>query len=506
MHTSARLAPLVGLLALFAACSESENPAGPGGDPVPTGPPVIRQFSVSRDSVDHGDWLQLSWKIDGAQNASITPAVGLVTPLATGTASVRPVETVTYTLTAFNDHGSIAQTAEVVVSYRTGVYVDKSSGDDANSGANPQEAVASLTEAFARTAGGGVIWVAAGTYDVNLVIDGPRRQIYGGLNPETFLQEDPFRTIIRPAGGIPLVIQGGSALSDPTLLDHLDFETEGGGAYAMTVDGSSVLARDCRFDGAKSGSGTAVLLSGGADVTLLRSRVRGGGDLPGAARPVNASGIRVTDGASLLARNCFLSGGYALNTCSGVDVDTDGSVRLGLNTISAAMPVTGSFATAVRIRHGNPAIGGNILLTRGAGRRPIVIEESADADPSYFHANLVLTGGSPVYDNFDGDGGDPATEEGLNNYQLVTGVVGTVGDNLLPTGIAPSHLLAAVDNFDYHLVHPMPGGGANPAVNSIPFGFRTDFFDIPSNERPLDIDGDTRPSTVRDLDRGADEY
>lgn len=506
MHTSARLAPLAGLLALFAGCAESDNPVGPGGDPAPTGPPVIRQFGASQDSVDLGNYVQLSWKIDGAQNASITPSVGLVAPLATGAASVRPYEAVTYTLTAFNDHGSIAQTVDVVVTYPSGIYVSKSTGSDANSGANPQEAIASLSEAFARTAGGGTIFVAAGTYDANLVIDGPRRLIKGGLNPETFLQEDPFRTIIRPAGGIPLVIQGGSAFADPTLLDHLDFETEGGGAYAMTVDGSNVEAQDCRFDGAKSGSGTAVLLSGGADVRMFRSRVRGGGDLPGGARPANASGIHVMTGASLLARNCFISGGYALNTCSGVDVDTDGSVRLGLSTISAAMPVTGSFATAVRIRHGNPAIGGNILLTRGAGRRPIVIEESADADPSYFHANLVLTGGSPVYDNFEGDGADPATEDGLNNYQLVTGLVGTVGDNLLPTGIAPSHVLAAVDNFDYHLVHPMQGGGANPAVDSIPLGFRFDFFDIAQTERPLDIDGEPRPGTVRDLDRGADEH
>jgi hypothetical protein len=505
MVSSARLAPLVGLLVLLGACSDADNPAGPGGDPVPTGPPVIQLFSVSRDSVDHGDWIQLSWKIDGARNASITPNVGLVSPLATGAASVRPVETLTYTLTAFNDHGSIAQTVDVVVSYRAGVYVDKDAGDDANSGSSPQEAVATLSEAFARTTGGGAIFVAAGTYDVNLVIDGPRRLVYGGLNPETFLQEAPFRTTIRPAGGVPLVIEGGF-LSDPTVLDHLNFETETGGTHVMTVDGSKVVIEDCFFDGAKCGSGTAVRLTGGADVTMLRSRVRGGGDLPGAARPSDASGIHVAGGASLLARNCFISGGYALSTSSGVDVDTDGTVALGLNTISAAIPATGDFATAVRIRHGNPAIGGNILATRGAGRRPIVIEDSADSDPAWFHANLVLTGGSPVYDNFSGDGADPATEEGLNNYQLVTGVVGTVGDNLLPTGVAPSNVFEAVDNFDYHLVHPMPGGGANPAVNSFPREFNFALYGIPQTGRLLDIDGDARPSMVRDLDRGADEF
>jgi hypothetical protein len=508
MHTSTRLAPLAGLPillgALLGGCAESDTTTGPGG-PAPAGPPVIRQFSVSSESVLHGDWTQLSWKIEGAQNASITPDVGLLQTLATGAKSVRPIEDVTYTLTAFNDYGSIAETISVAVGYRAGVYVNPAGGDDANSGSSPHEAIATLGEAFARTAGGGALFLAAGTYDDNLLIDGPRRLIYGGLNPATFLQEDAYQSVIRPSAGTPLVIRGGSSAGDPTVLDHLALDARFGGAYALSVDGTNVLIQDCLFDGTTCGSGTAVLLAADADVTMLRSRVRGGGDAPGAARPVDATGVRIQDSARLLARDCFLSGGYGLTTSAGVDVDTDGTVLLGFNTISAAIPGTGDFATPIRIRRGRPAIGGNILLTRGAGRRPCVIEETADADPSWFQANLIVTGGSPVYDNYSGDGADPVNEAGLNNYQLVTGEVNTVGDNLFPTGLAPIHMFEDVDHFDYHLVNPLATGGANPAVNTMPRVFDGSLYGIAPTARPSDIDAQTRPSTYREMDRGADE-
>ncbi|MBZ0269995.1 hypothetical protein K8I85_17725 [bacterium] len=500
MHTSARFAPLVGLLALLAGCAESDTTVGP--DPVPTGPPTIRQFTVAQTDVVHGEWTQLNWKIEGARNASITPEIGLLSTLATGAQSIRPTRDITYTLTASNDHGTTAATISIAVTYRSGIYVNRAGGDDANSGASPQDPIATLTEAFARTAGGGALFVAAGTYNDNLVIDGPRRLIYGGLNPDTFLQDDDYETIIRPLSGNPLEIRGPS--SQVNVLDHITLDAQHGGTHALSVESAPVRIQDCQLNGTKCGSGTAVRLSGDAEVTLLRSGVRGGEN--DVTRHDDAIGIRIQDGASLLARDCFISGGYALRTSSGVDMDSYGSVALGLSTISAGLfGGAGDFATPIRIRSGHPAIGGNILFTRGSGPRPAVIEEAADADPSWFHANLIVGVSIPIYDNHSSDGADPVDEAGVNNYQLVTGNVGTVGENLFRI-LAPSQMLANVDHFDYHLVNPLTTGGANPAINSMPRVFDGSLYGILPTEQPRDIDGENRPNSYRELDRGADEY
>jgi len=500
MRTSVRFAPLLGLLTLLAGCTESDTTTGP--DPVPTGPPVIRQFTVAQSDVVHGEWTQLNWKIDGARSASITPDIGLLQSLAVGAQPIRPIVDITYTLTASNEHGTSAATISITVTYRSGVYVDFSGGNDANSGSTPQDPISTLTEAFARTQGGGTLFVAAGTYPAaSLVIDGPRRLIYGGLNPDTFLQEEDFQTILRPSGGTPLEIRGPS--SQLTVLDHVVLDAQGGGPHALSVENAPVLIQDCRLNGTKCGSGTAVRISGDAEVTLLRSWIRGGEN--DVSRHDDAIGIRVQDNASVLVRDCFISGGYALQTSSGVDVDTFGSVALGLNTISAGVLAGGQFATPIRIRNGRPAIGGNILFTRGSGRRPAVIEEAADADPSWFHANLILGVSVPIYDNHTSDGADPVDEAGVNNYQLINDDVGTVGENLFRI-LAPSQMMANVDHFDYHLVNPLTTGGPNPAIDSMPRVFDGSLYGLLPTEQPRDIDGQNRPNSYRDLDRGADEY
>ncbi len=73
--------------------------------------PTIEQFNCG--PAETGDGSQLSWRVSGATQVTIEPDIGNVA--LTGTRSVCPSETTTYTLTAENDAGSVDATAELVV-------------------------------------------------------------------------------------------------------------------------------------------------------------------------------------------------------------------------------------------------------------------------------------------------------------------------------------------------------------------------------------------------------
>lgn len=74
--------------------------------------PAIDNFSCDNDSIMMGQEAALSWNVTGAKSVSINPDIGNVD--ASGTQSVSPGETTTYTLTAFNDNGN--STASVTIS------------------------------------------------------------------------------------------------------------------------------------------------------------------------------------------------------------------------------------------------------------------------------------------------------------------------------------------------------------------------------------------------------
>lgn len=496
-----RLVPLLWAPFALAACSESDPGMAP--EPPSNDPPLIRLFVASDEEVTHGDWTAIQWKIDGATSAAITPDIGLLRNLEAGSKSIRPFHDVTYTLTATNSHGTVTAQATVTVIYRSGVYVDPLNGDDANTGSTPAEPVATLGEAMARTQGGGVLWVAAGDYDAALVIDGSARKIFGGLNPATFLQEDGYETWIRPLSGTPLTVH---ASAQTSLVDHVFFDARWGGEYGVNVEDAPVVLQDCLVDGSWTASGTALRAAGAAALTVNRCRIRGGGDLPGSPNRNESRGILVDGSSTLALRHSFVSGGLARLRASGVDVNTDGSATLGLSTISAGLVSSASSedAAAVRIRRGRPAIGGNILFTRGYGKRPGVIEEAADADPSWFHANLLLGVSQPAYDNHAGDGIDAADEGNLNSYQVIIGEggVGRVFENRL-AAIAPTEVFLDAGRTDYHLLNPLRSGGSNPAVDSMPRVFDGTLYGLEAH--PVDIDGESRPNTYSEYDRGADE-
>ena len=121
--------------------------------------------------------------------------------------------------------------------------------------------------------------------------------------------------------------------------------------------------------------------------------------------------------------------------------------------------------------------------------------------PSGFEGNLLFSAGTPPYDNWSGDGEDPLNESGLNDYQRVNDTLATVRENRLSLDVTSSLMFVDPGNGDYHLLHPMINGNPNPAVDNGSillvdvYGFTLD-----------DIDGDRRPSSWAQIDRGADEH
>ena len=80
-------------------------------------PPIdISDFQASPSPISHGDNTTLHWAVTGAAVVTIDPGVGKV-PLS-GSVSLRPVQTTTYSLSAVNGGNTAAKTVTVTVSPR----------------------------------------------------------------------------------------------------------------------------------------------------------------------------------------------------------------------------------------------------------------------------------------------------------------------------------------------------------------------------------------------------
>jgi hypothetical protein len=178
-------------------------------------------------------------------------------------------------------------------------------------------------------------------------------------------------------------------------------------------------------------------------------------------------------------------------------------VIVGLCTIAAEITSTSGVSNssaAIRIRQGHPRIGGNILFTRGSGRRLGVSEEAADTDPAFLESNLFVSVGVPPYNNFGPD--DPLDEAGLNDpTRTLETEPNNVYENALETGVAAHQLFpqGGSANGEFHLVQPLLDGSSNPAVNALPYGLPAGTY----GDEVDDIDRDRRQGS---WDAGADEH
>ena len=112
---------LIFVLSLLAACflagcgSSSGNSGGNngGGNNGGGGSAVTVSFTVDKTTITLGDLATLTWSTKNATSVSISPAIGEDAPGLSGTATVSPLETTTYTLTAKGASGT--QTATVTI-------------------------------------------------------------------------------------------------------------------------------------------------------------------------------------------------------------------------------------------------------------------------------------------------------------------------------------------------------------------------------------------------------
>ncbi len=80
----------------------------------PIYPPVINSFSASKSSIEAGETAILTWTTTNASSATISPAVGTVA--ASGSTTVTPTATITYTLVANGkSSNSVSSTATITV-------------------------------------------------------------------------------------------------------------------------------------------------------------------------------------------------------------------------------------------------------------------------------------------------------------------------------------------------------------------------------------------------------
>jgi hypothetical protein len=85
-----------------------------GSGPSPSSYPIINYFTASPTSVGTGEITTLSWSVSNASSVIIDNGVGTVA--ATGSMSLYPIASTSFTLTAVNSAGSASQTVMVYVS------------------------------------------------------------------------------------------------------------------------------------------------------------------------------------------------------------------------------------------------------------------------------------------------------------------------------------------------------------------------------------------------------
>jgi len=79
-----------------------------GCSSTPPAVPIINSFSADSPSITVGEFSTLSWSVTDATTVTIDNGVGTVA--LSGTTTVSPVTTTTYTLTATNTAGSVTAT------------------------------------------------------------------------------------------------------------------------------------------------------------------------------------------------------------------------------------------------------------------------------------------------------------------------------------------------------------------------------------------------------------
>jgi len=105
--------------------------------------PSISSFNANPDTIEEGKNSKLVWGVSGASKVSIKPGIGTVG--LTGSQSISPSKTTTYTLTATNEFGSTEATKVVLVQESSAPSSQKTDSNS-NTSTSTQEQTSSTNE------------------------------------------------------------------------------------------------------------------------------------------------------------------------------------------------------------------------------------------------------------------------------------------------------------------------------------------------------------------------
>lgn len=143
--------------------SQSSSASATTQAPAPSSP-VISSFTSSPSSITSGGSSNLSWNVSGVISISISGGVGSVTPVTSGSTTVSPSVTTSYTLTATNAQGSVTAQTTVTVSVGGSTYYISPSGSDSNTGLSTASPFKTFSKAFSSLPAGGTLIMMDGTY------------------------------------------------------------------------------------------------------------------------------------------------------------------------------------------------------------------------------------------------------------------------------------------------------------------------------------------------------
>jgi parallel beta-helix repeat protein len=376
------------------------------GGVTPTNP-VINFFSASPTTITAGDSSTLSWIVTDATSATIDLGVGSVAST-TGTTSVSPAVTTTYTLTATNSAGSTNETVTITVNPAIEFPVNNT---DTGVGYN------TIQSAIDTALSGHTIVVSPGTYYENIIFNNKNITVRSS-NPSdsdivaaTIIDGGESDSVVRITGEDTSTLQGftiqnGNAayggggicvensspvIENNTITDNMS-EFSGGGIYTFQ---SSPTITDNTISYNAAGYGGGIFISSSN---------------PNITGNTIADNIITDNTASYHGGGIYMDGSSPIitgNTVTGnTAIDGGGIFLFNNHPFITGNTVTGNIAGAgggILLKESYPFITGNTIDNNTASSEGGGIAVTVYSDPvitgNYIRHNVADNGGGIFVDN-----------------------------------------------------------------------------------------------------------
>jgi parallel beta-helix repeat protein len=387
------------------------------GGVTPTGP-TISSFTADSTSITEGESVTLSWVTD-ATTVSINQGIGTVTA-PSGSTTIYPDETTTYTLTATNSAGSTNETITITVNPAIEFPVNNT---DTGVGYN------TIQSAIDTALSGHTIVVSPGTYYENIIFNNKNITVRSS-NPSdsdivaaTIIDGGESGSVVKITGGDTSTLQGftiqnGNATngggiqvnnSNPTITDNTitgNTATTGGGIFVVE---SSPTITDNTISYNDAGYGGGIFISEGnpaiTGTTIVDNIITDN------TASYNGGGIYMYGSSPIFTGNTVT--GNTANNGGGILLVNNHSFING-NTISGNIAGAGG---GILLWESYPFITGNTIDNNTASSNGGGIAVTVDSDPvitdNYIHHNVADNGGGIFVDTtcFPAIGGTSSSDQ-----------------------------------------------------------------------------------------------